>query len=98
FRDRGFTDFEARLTRTYPQREYCVQYRESDFHFISRLLEEEGIYYFFEHAQGKHTLILADSAVAHKAVPSYESIPYFFPMLRIVCMFLPELTIILCEA
>jgi type VI secretion system secreted protein VgrG len=79
FRDRGFTDFEARLTRTYPQREYCVQYRESDFQFVSRLLEEEGIYYFFEHAQGKHTLILADSAVAHKTVPGYESIPYFEP-------------------
>ncbi|BBA33035.1 uncharacterized protein sS8_1073 [Methylocaldum marinum] len=79
FRDHGFTDFEARLSLTYPQREYCVQYRESDFNFVSRLMEEEGIYYFFEHAKGKHTLILADAAAAHPKVPGYESIPYFEP-------------------
>jgi type VI secretion system secreted protein VgrG len=79
FRDHGFTDVEARLTRTYPQRDYCVQYRESDFNFVSRLMEEEGIYYFFEHARGKHTLILADAATAHGKVPGYETVPFFEP-------------------
>src|SRR5579871_6557301 len=49
FSDRGFTDYENRLTGTYSPREYCVQYRETDFNFISRLLEDEGIFYFFEH-------------------------------------------------
>ncbi|BBA34938.1 Rhs element Vgr protein [Methylocaldum marinum] len=79
FRDHGFTDFETRLTRTYPLRDYCVQYRESDFNFVSRLMEEEGLYYFFEHTRGKHTLILADAAAAHPKMPGYESIPYFEP-------------------
>src|SRR4051794_11663795 len=47
------------------QREYCVQYRETDLAFISRLMEEEGIFYFFRHEKGKHTLILADSTAAY---------------------------------
>lgn len=79
FRDHGFTDYEVRLSRTYPPREYCVQYRETDFQFVSRLLEEEGIYYFFEHAKDKHTLILADGPTAHKKLPGYETVPYFEP-------------------
>src|SRR5579871_316788 len=49
FTDRGFTDFANRVTGTYEPREYTVQYRETDFNFISRLLEDEGIFYFFEH-------------------------------------------------
>ena len=49
----------------YEKREYCVQYRESDLNFISRLMEEEGIYYFFRHEEGKHTIVFADSAGAH---------------------------------
>jgi type VI secretion system secreted protein VgrG len=57
---RGVTDFKLKLNGSYPQREYCVQYRESDLNFISRLLEEEGIFYFFEHTKSKHTLVIAD--------------------------------------
>ncbi|CAB3872572.1 type VI secretion system Vgr family protein [Achromobacter anxifer] len=58
--------FEARLgAGAYPQRPYCVQYDESPFDFISRLMEEEGIFYFFDGADGKHTLVLADSPAAH---------------------------------
>ena len=54
----GFTDYELRLAGSYQPREYCVQYRESDFNFLSRLLEHErGIYFFFEHAAAKHTLV-----------------------------------------
>ena len=74
FRDRGLTDFEDRLSGTYRTWEYCVQYRETDFNFVSRLMEQEGIYYFFEHDNGKHTMVLADSPSAHKPYPGYETI------------------------
>ncbi len=79
FRDKGFSDFEERLSGSYPTREYCVQYRETDFNFVSRLMEEEGIYYFFKHQDGKHTLVLADSATAHRPTAGYEQIPYIDP-------------------
>ncbi|MGD8845320.1 MAG: type VI secretion system tip protein TssI/VgrG, partial [Desulfobacteraceae bacterium] len=59
-------DFRLDLSGSYTPHEYCVQYNESDFDFISRLCENEGIYYFFEHEDGKHTLVFADSAAHHK--------------------------------
>jgi type VI secretion system secreted protein VgrG len=77
FREHGFTDFDDRLSGSYRNRTYCVQYRETDLSFVSRLLENEGIYYFFEHTDGKHTLVLADSYSAHSPVPGYENVPYF---------------------
>lgn len=64
FQSRGFVDFELKLTGEYAHREYCVQYLESDFDFASRLMEEEGIFYFFRHENGKHFLVLADSNLA----------------------------------
>src|SRR5580704_2304500 len=66
FTDLKFRDFELRLYGTYTPRDYCVQYRETDLNFVSRLMEEEGICYFFDHQDGKHMLILADDAAAHK--------------------------------
>jgi len=45
---------------SHPPREYCVQYRETDFNFLTRLMEEEGIFYFFRHAEGTHKMIVAD--------------------------------------
>ena len=66
FKKYGFSDFSFKLQATYSEREYCVQYRETAFQFVSRLLEEEGICYFFEHTQTKHTLILADNSSAHQ--------------------------------
>jgi type VI secretion system secreted protein VgrG len=66
FRDLGFTDFRLNLVKTYQPREYCVQYRETDFNFVSRLMEQYGIFYFFEHANGKHTLVMADAPAAHQ--------------------------------
>lgn len=63
--DCGITDFKEVLQRTYKPRDYCVQYRETNFNFISRLLEDEGIFYFFEHTEDSHRLILADSPSAH---------------------------------
>lgn len=76
FGDAGFTDLDDSLSGSYRTWEYCVQYRETDFNFVSRLMEQEGIYYFFEHANGKHTLVLADSLSAHETFPGCEEIPY----------------------
>ncbi len=76
FSDHGFTDYSLRLHGKYEPREYAVQYRETDFNFVSRLLEEEGICYFFEHEEKKHTLVLADLAVEHKPCPKQETVRY----------------------
>ena len=76
FSEKNFSDYQLRLSATYDNREYCVQYRETDFNFISRLLEEEGIYYFFEHEQDRHILILADSPGEHQPCPQQESARY----------------------
>ena len=67
---------EDRLTGSYRVWEYCVQYQESSFDFISRLMELEGIYYFFRHEADRHTLVLADSARQHQPFPGYGVIPY----------------------
>jgi type VI secretion system secreted protein VgrG len=71
FDDLGFKDYELRLYNSYRTRDYCVQYRETDFNFVTRLMEEEGICYFFEHDQAgaKHTLVLGDEEAAHKPCP-----------------------------
>lgn len=58
------------------KREYCVQYEESSFNFVSRLLEEEGISYFFQHTNSKHTLVLADSSSAFQNIPGNSKIPF----------------------
>jgi len=58
---------ESRVTGSYAVRDYCVQYDESALQFISRLMEEEGIFYFFTFANGTHTMVLADSPSAHRA-------------------------------
>jgi type VI secretion system secreted protein VgrG len=76
FSDFGFKDFALRLYGDFPEREYCVQYRETAFNFISRLMEEEGIFYFFEHENGKHTLVLANSATEHKPCPHQSTVRY----------------------
>jgi type VI secretion system secreted protein VgrG len=60
FKEAGFTDFKIKVIKPLAQREYCVQYRESTLAFVSRLLEEEGVFYFFEHEASKHTLIITD--------------------------------------
>jgi type VI secretion system secreted protein VgrG len=70
FSDLKFHDFDLRLYGNYTPRDYCVQYRETDFNFVSRLMEEEGICYYFEHQDGKHVLILADDSTAHKPCPN----------------------------
>ena len=77
--DHGFTDIVNALSGSYDDREFCVQYRESDFNFVSRLMEEEGIYYFFRHDDTKHELVLADSVSSHDTFAHYEEVPYYSP-------------------
>ncbi|WP_431019646.1 type VI secretion system tip protein TssI/VgrG [Burkholderia cepacia] len=67
---------ENHLAETYVPREYCVQYNETDAAFVSRLMEFEGIYYWFRHAEDTHTLMLSDAMSSHTALPGYETIPY----------------------
>ena len=76
FKGHGFKDYKLQLSGTYAEWEYCVQYRETDFNFVSRLMEQEGIYYFFKHEDGAHTLVLADSASAHESFEDYDTVLY----------------------
>lgn len=70
----SFSDYSLKLDATYQPREYCVQYGESDFDFVSRLMEDEGIFWFYTHEDGKHTLVLADSNDAFPACPNARTI------------------------
>jgi type VI secretion system secreted protein VgrG len=79
FGEHSMAIFEDALTGMYAKREYCVQYRETDFAFVSRLMEEEGIYYYFEHKDGKHTLKLVDSESGHKKLENKASIAFYPP-------------------
>lgn len=67
----GFSDYQIKTSETYEKREYCVQYRETDFAFLSRLMEEEGMYYFFDHSDAymkNEKLVICDGVSAHKAI------------------------------
>jgi type VI secretion system secreted protein VgrG len=76
FSKAGFTDFEFKTTADYDTIPYCVQYRETDYAFCSRLMEQYGIYYFFTHSDGKHIMVLADSRSSHEANPQVPKLPY----------------------
>ncbi|HEX9983261.1 MAG TPA: type VI secretion system tip protein TssI/VgrG [Thermoanaerobaculia bacterium] len=76
FDELGFTDYKKSTTGTYTALEYCVQYNETAFAFISRLLEASGISYFFEHTDGKHTLVLADASSAFADCPGAATVDY----------------------
>jgi type VI secretion system secreted protein VgrG len=77
-RHSGVADVKFELTESYAPWLYCVQYRETDFNFVSRLMEDEGIYYYFKHSEGRHTLVIADSVVAHSTANGGE-IPFIEP-------------------
>src|SRR6185436_6986475 len=64
------------LTSTYRKWTYCVQYRETDFNFVSRLMEQEGIAYYFRHTDGHNTLVLTDTTSKHTPVAGYEKLSY----------------------
>ncbi len=67
----------VQLQGTYEKRNYCVQYQESDWDFIARLMEEEGIYFYFQHSNGLHKMILADTPQSHQECPGKSTIPYY---------------------
>jgi type VI secretion system secreted protein VgrG len=67
-------DVTYEISGVYYERDYCVQYRESDFDFASRLMEEEGIYYFFKHADGSHQMVVTDNA--SPSVPVQPNVIY----------------------
>ncbi len=78
------------------QRDYCVQYNETNFNFISRLMEEEGIYYFFEQNKGNHTLVLIDSIAGHPLCPNaatasfHDAAPHEQFMLKVSSCFITQ--------
>ena len=69
-------NIEDQLTYSYRVWDYCVQYQESSFDFISRLMELEGIAYYFRHEADRHILVLTDTSSQHKPFTGYEVIPY----------------------
>ncbi len=68
--------FDNRLKASYKPRDYCVQYGESDLDFAQRLMQHEGIFYYFEHADDGHTMVLADRSADLKPAPGAEELPY----------------------
>ncbi|MEO1087759.1 MAG: type VI secretion system tip protein TssI/VgrG, partial [Acidobacteriota bacterium] len=76
FSRRGFQNFEFKTTENYEPREYCVQYRETDRDFVCRLMEEDGMYFYFKHDEGSHTLVIADSKSSHQPVPGLSTVDY----------------------
>jgi type VI secretion system secreted protein VgrG len=79
FADHPTADFQLELNGSYRQWSYCVQYRESDFNFISRLMEHEGIYYYFKHEDGRNILLITDSYSGHVPFPGYEEMTFVVP-------------------
>ncbi len=75
-KESGVTDFRFAASGTFPTREYCVQYRETHLNFVSRLLEQEGIFYYFEHAEDKHTAVFVDKSATLKPCPRQSSAKY----------------------
>lgn len=78
FKDHGFEEHfrDDGLSGSFRTREFCVQYRETAFNFVSRLMEQEGIAYFFEHSNGAHKLVLVNSPNGHNPMPGYETVEY----------------------
>lgn len=75
FGDEPNQNFDERLVGSYEPWDYCVQYRETDFDFVSRLMEQEGIYYYFEHSAAGHKVVLCDSKSSHPVMAG-SPVPY----------------------
>jgi type VI secretion system secreted protein VgrG len=69
-------DVDFEVQGTFEPRNYCVQYRETDFNFVSRLMEEEGIFYFFKHDANGHQLVLANTPDSHPDVPGASTVVF----------------------
>jgi type VI secretion system secreted protein VgrG len=78
-KDHPIAELEDRTTTKFTPWVYCVQYRESDLNFLSRVMEQEGIGYYFAHAKGKHTLVMFDSISGHDDCPGCGALPVRYP-------------------
>lgn len=79
FEEFGFTDVRNELKSQYAVREYCVQYQETALAFVSRLMEKEGMFYFFRHYADRHELVLGDDLDAHPSCPGPAAVTYGKP-------------------
>lgn len=75
-KDAEISDYQLALVESYAKREYCVQYQESDWDFVTRLMEEEGIHFFFEHEEGGGKLFIADSNAAHDDIAGEATVKF----------------------
>ncbi len=78
FSERGFSDIQDKTSSNFEKREYLVQYRETDYEFVTRLMEEEGMYYYFTHDSSKETLVLADGSGSHAPLEGAAEIRFEF--------------------
>jgi type VI secretion system secreted protein VgrG len=80
-KDGGLTplDFELKLEKEYPKWEYICQYRESHLNFVSRWMEREGMYYYFEQAESGEKVIITDTKIAHTEMPEGKTMYYSPP-------------------
>jgi type VI secretion system secreted protein VgrG len=72
FKDLGLTQYKFDVKGNHPKWDYCVQYRETDFNFVSRLMEQEGMFYFFKHDNGSHTMVISDHKGAYISGPDAD--------------------------
>lgn len=81
FKTFGFTDYQMSVSRAdYPKLEFCVQYRETALNFVSRLMEEVGIFYFFRHDEDRHVMVIADKNASFRPLPDQQL--YYAPNSR----------------
>lgn len=76
FDEYGFPDYELQLQGSYEPRTYCVQYRETDANFVMRLMEEEGIFFFFRHEDGRHVMVIGDNPSVHRTLPGQSQLRF----------------------
>lgn len=76
FDSHKYVVYDMALFGDYPELEYCVQYRETDLAFVTRLMEQAGIYFRIRHELRQHTIVLCDSHSSHDVTPGYETLPY----------------------
>ncbi|MEL7448370.1 MAG: type VI secretion system tip protein TssI/VgrG [Pseudomonadota bacterium] len=76
FESHKWADYDTALFGDYPELEYCVQYRETDLAFVTRLMEHAGLYFRLRHGLRQHTVVLCDSQSSHDPSPGFESLPY----------------------
>jgi type VI secretion system secreted protein VgrG len=69
-------DISLEISGTFEKRDFCVQYRETDYNFACRLMEEEGIYYYFKHDKGVHTMVLANTPTSHAPLPNGATVNF----------------------